>query len=209
MIAMQLVALVTFGGRSAIVVTLLLGGAYGLFRLLGVVARGRIPLLAAAGAVCAIPLVATAVAGLAYGGFFDALLGRFASDGGSANARVAMFDLFARLPFRDLVLGPDPTLVDSLRRITGLEWGIENPIIRVVLYQGALMAVLLTLAVTLFLFEVARRCRGGVALPMIAFVILINTFESLGGKTTLLAKFVLVLVALYRPVRDERAPARP
>ncbi|KAB1072680.1 hypothetical protein F6X51_14850 [Methylobacterium planeticum] len=204
MIAVQLVALVTFGGRSAIVVTLVLGGAFGLAQLLRAIARGRIPLLAAAGAACALPLVATTVAGLAYGGFFDALLGRFASDGGSANARVAMFDLFSRLPLRDLILGPDPSLVDSLRRITGLEWGIENPIIRVVLYQGALMALLLTTAVTLFLVEVGRRCRAGIAMPMIAFVVLINTFESLGGKTTLLAKFVIVLVALYRPFPETR-----
>jgi hypothetical protein len=208
MIAVQLVALVTFGGRSAIIVTLLLGGAFGMVQLLRAVARGRIPLLAAAGAACALPLVASAVAALAFGGFFDALLGRFTADGGSANARVAMFDLFSRLPLRDLVLGPDPTLVDSLRRITGLEWGIENPIIRVVLYQGGLMALLLTVAVTLFLCEVGRRCRAGIALPMIAFVILVNTFESLGGKTTLLAKFVLVLVALYRPIPGNRAAGR-
>ena len=198
-IVIQLAALVTFGGRSAIVVTLGLGGLLGLARLHRAVARGRVPLLAAAAAACALPLVAIGLGGLAYLGFFDALLGRFVEDGGSANARVLMLDLFAKLPLRDLVVGPDPDLVDSLRRINGLEWGIENPFVKILLYQGAVMMVLQAAAVSLFLFELGRRCRRGIAMPVIAFVLLINTFESLGGKTTLLAKFAILLVALYRP----------
>lgn len=198
-VGIQLAALVTFGGRSAMVVTCLLGGARCLVLLHRAMARGRIPLLAAASAAFALPLMAVAVAGLAYGGFFDALLSRFASDGGSANARVEMFALFAKIPLRDLVFGPDAAFVDSLRRISGLEWGIENPLVRSLLYQGAAMTALLTVAVVLFLWEVARHCRRGVALPMLAFAILVNTFESLGGKTTLLAKFAILLLVLYHP----------
>ena len=208
-IGVQLAALVAFGGRSAIVLTTVLGGGCALLALHRTLSRGKVPLLAAAAAAVALPLAALGLGILATGGFFDALLGRFEADGGSANARVAMFDLFGRLPFRDLLFGPDTTLVESLRRITGLEWGIENPIIRTLLYQGALMTGLLTLAVCLFLREVGRLCRRGVALPMLAFAVLSNTFESLGGKSTLLAKFAILLIALYRPLpgatRDDRS----
>ncbi len=50
---------------------------------------------------------------MAASGFFDALLPRFQSDGGSANARVQMFDLFAQLPLRDLMIGPAASLVTN------------------------------------------------------------------------------------------------
>lgn len=207
MIGLQSAALVTFGGRSGMVVTLVLGGGYGLLLLHRILMAGRIPLLAAAAAVFALPLVPLGIGALAYFGFFDALLQRFSSDGGSANARVEMFALFGKLPLRQLVFGPDTALVESLRRINGLEWGIENPVIRTLLYQGALMTGLLMIGVTLFLVEVARHCRQGIALPMIAFLMLIMTFESLGGKTTLLSKFAILLLALYRPL-PERPGAR-
>lgn len=198
MTVLQCAALVAFGGRSAIVVTLALGGVHGLVRLHRLLSTGRVPILGAAAALLVLPLVPLGIGILASGGFFDALLDRFTDDGGSANARVAMFDLFGQLPLRDVVLAPETDLVDTLRRIDGLEWGIENPVIRTLLYHGAVMTALLLGAVTLFLVEVGRRCRRGVALPMLAFAILANTFESLGGKTTLLAKFAVLALALYR-----------
>lgn len=206
MIVLQLAALVAFGGRSAMVATLILGGGSGLLALHKTLRTGRIPLLGAAAGVFVLTLAPLVIGGLAVGGFFDALLGRFMADGGSANARVEMIDLVASIPFRELLVGPDTALVESLRRVSGLEWGIENPIVRTLVYQGIFMTLLLTAATTLFIVELVRLCRPGTALPVVTFVILINTFEGLGGKTTLLAKFALLLLALYRPIA---APGRP
>ncbi|WP_375464141.1 VpsF family polysaccharide biosynthesis protein [uncultured Methylobacterium sp.] len=197
LVALQLVALITFGGRSATVVTLVLGGASALFVLNRTLRSGRVPLLGAAVAVFLLTMVPIAVGALAVGGFFDALLGRFVSDGGSANARVEMLAIFDAIPLRDLLVGPDPKIVDTLRRMNGLEWGIENPVVENLLYNGIAMTLLLTAALALFLFEVARNCRRGAGLPILAFVVLINTFESIGGKTTMLAKFALMLLVLY------------
>lgn len=201
MIALQLVALVTFGGRSATVTTLVLGGAVGLVALARLLRGGRIPLIGAACACFALTLVPVVVAVLAAIGFFDTLLGRFSSDGGSAQARVDMLTVFDAIPFRDLLLGPDLLQVTTLRRIYGLEWGIENSILSDVLYHGLLMTGLLVGAVALYLAEIARSCRRGVWLPILAFVILVNTFEGLAGKTTLLAKFALMLIVLFPRVR--------
>ena len=200
MIALQLVALVTFGGRSATVTTLVLGSAVGLVALARLLRGGRIPLIGAACACFALTLVPVAVAVLAAVGFFDTLLGRFSSDGGSAQARVDMLTVFDAIPFRDLLLGPDLLQVTTLRRIYGLEWGIENSILSDALYHGLLMTGLLVVAVALYLAEIARSCRRGVWLPILAFVILINTFEGLAGKTTLLAKFALMLIVLFPKV---------
>jgi hypothetical protein len=208
MIVLQLAALVAFGGRSAMVVTLLLGGGSGVLAMHRTLRTGRVPLLGAAAGVFVLTLAPLALGGLAVAGFFDALLGRFMADGGSANARVEMFDLVASIPLRELLVGPEMALVESMRRVSGLEWGIENPIVRTLIYQGAFMTLFLTVAVTLYLVEVVRQCRQGTALPVIAFVVLINTFEGIGGKTTLLAKFAILILALYRPATGAARPSR-
>lgn len=203
MIALQLVALVAFGGRSATVLTLGFGAIVGFFALNRTLRSGRIPLAAAACACFALTLVPVAVAVLAAVGFFDTLLARFVSDGGSTQARIDMLAIFDAIPFRDLLLGPDTLQVTTLRRIYGLEWGIENSIISDVLYHGLLVTGVLVLAVGLYLAEIARSCRRGVWLPILTLVILVNTFEGLAGKTTMLAKLALMLIVLF-----PRAPGR-
>lgn len=201
MITLQLVALVTFGGRSATVTTLVLGTGVGLFVLNRTLRSGRIPLAGAACACFALTLLPVGIAALAEVGFFDTLLNRFVSDGGSTQARVDMLTIIDAIPLRQLMLGPDLLQVSTLRRIYGLEWGIENSILSDVFYHGILVTGLLVLAVGLYLAEVARTCRRGVWLPILAFVILVNTFEGLAGKTTMLAKFALMLIVLFPPGR--------
>ena len=209
MIGFQFVALVAFGGRSAAVVALIFSAGYVLVPLHRTLRAGRVPLLAATALVFLVTLIPIGIGGLAATGFFDSLLARFQSDGGSANARIEMFELFGRLSLHDIIVGPDPNVVESLRRINGLEWGIENPIIKNALYHGAFMAAVEVFTCGLFLYEVSRQCRRGLALPMIAFVMLVNTYESLGGKTTLLAKFAVMLLVLYRPWPGGRPTGRP
>jgi len=204
---LQFAALVTFGGRAAMVITLIIATCY----LLGAAHRalraGRIPILAAASAFLMAALVPVVLTVLAARGFFDALLSRFVSDGGSANARVEMFSMFDSLSFHDLLIGPDTGLVESLRRVNGLEWGIEQPIIKTVLYQGLMIAVLMTAAVAAFLWEIARVCAKGVWLPMLPFVILLQTSESIAGKTNILSKFAVLALCLYRVVPTRVRPA--
>jgi hypothetical protein len=199
MIALQCAALVTFGGRSAMVVSLLLGGVYLLGQGYGVLRRGRVSLVGVAAVAVLVTTIPIVVVGLAAGGFFEALLTRFESDGGSANARVEMFSLFSMISPFDLLIGPDTAMVDGLRRAHGLEWGIENPIVKMLLYQGVLMTIVLIVAVVLYLVEIVRRCGKGVWLPLLAIVILLNTSETIGGKTLLLAQIAVLLIAMYRP----------
>ncbi|MBZ9962664.1 VpsF family polysaccharide biosynthesis protein [Mesorhizobium sp. BR1-1-2] len=210
LIGLQTAALVAFGGRSAMVTTLALGGIYLLFSGVAYLRHGRVSLLGAALAVLLATLLPVAVALLFSYGFFDALLERFVSDSGSANARVEMFDLFKNLGLGDLIVGPDIDLIESMRRINGLEQGIENPIIRMVLYQGAFFTLLMLFGFVLFMHEVARRCHPGIWLPMLGWLILLNTSETLASKTTLLTKFVVLALVLYRPTRAvARQKAQP
>ncbi|MDX8534404.1 VpsF family polysaccharide biosynthesis protein [Mesorhizobium sp. VK25A] len=201
LVGLQFCALVAFGGRSGMVLTILLGGAYLLIQGLAQLRTRRVNLLGAALVIMLAALLPLAVALAGYYGFFDALLERFVSDSGSANARVEMFDLFRHLELRDLIVGPDVDLLDSMRRISGLEQGIENPVLRLTLYQGAFFTLLIFFGFALFMHEVARRCHPGIWLPMLGWLILLNTSESIASKTTLMTKFVVIALVLYRPAR--------
>lgn len=199
LVALQFMSLVAFGGRSGLVLAVVLGGA----RMLSAAHRrlrsGRIALPVAALVIFVLTLAPLAAGGMVAGGFFDRLAARFASDGGSAYARVLMFDLFDRISLAELLVGPDAAYMDSIRRVAGLEWGIEHPVVHTILYHGLAMATLLTVAVALFLAELARVSARGIAWPMICFVLLLNTFESIGGKTAILTKFAVTMLCLYRP----------
>ena len=206
-VVLQLMAMVAFGGRSALVTTIVFGGIQGCIAAHRILRSGTVPLLGMAAAILVATITPLVLLGLVAGGFFDAILVRFNNDGGSANARVEMLELVRRIPFRDLMVGPEPAYVDSERRIFGLAQGIENPIVRSILYQGAIVTGLLMVALGFFFRELARDARRSMAVPLLAFLIVINTFESISGKSTMLAETALMLIVLYRrSAGQERAP---
>lgn len=207
-VVLQLMAMVAFGGRSALVTTIAFAGLQGCLAAHRILRSGTVPLLGMAAAVLVATITPLVLLGLVAGGFFDALLVRFSNDGGSANARVEMLELVRRIPLRDLIVGPDTAYVESERRIFGLALGIENPIVRSVLYQGAIVTGLLMVALGFFFRELTRDARRSMAVPLLAFLIVINTFESIAGKSTMLASIALMLVVLYRrSAAQERSPA--
>lgn len=199
LIGLQLAALVAFGGRTAFVLTLLFGGLYGVRATYLSLRKGRVSLLAAAIAILFAGLAPVALTVLISQGFFDALASRFISDGGSANARIVMFELFDHFSLSQIIIGPDIEVLDSWRRIYGLEWGIENPIIRMTLYQGAFVTLLLAVGFGLFMHEIAKVSRPGLWLPMIVWILVINTAESIASKTTMMTKFCVIVLCLYHP----------
>ncbi len=219
-VVLQLMAMVAFGGRSALVTTIAFAGLQGCLAAHRILRSGTVPLLGMAAAVLVATITPLVLLGLVAGGFFDAILVRFSDDGGSANARVEMLELVRRIPLRDLIVGPDTAYVESERRIFGLALGIENPIVRSVLYQGAIVTGLLMVALGFFFRELTRDARRSMAMPLLAFLIVINTFESIAGKSTMLASIALMLIVLYRrsagqeptvgmmPARNGRGPIR-
>ena len=206
LVALQCAALVIFGGRTAIVVTLGVACAHLVLRAARALRAGRVSLVSAAAALALAPILAIAVTAVVASGSLDAILLRFSFDGGSANARAEMFDLFQYFSLMDLIVGPDQAYLESLRRINGLEWGIENPFVRMILYNGAFFTLLLAVAVIAFLREGVRGRESGIWLPMLALTIILNASESIASKTTILAKLVVVFVCLYHEVRKPAAP---
>jgi len=201
---LQLAAMVPVGGRTALVVAvamLILAMAPRAVKLL--LSGGRMSLRAAAVVATAAPLAIFAVAAFAAGGFFDLVAERFVDDGGSAQARLEMFEIFKQLSVRDILIGAQSELIDSIRRTHGLEWGVENPVVRLLLYQGVVFSAFLIVGFVLFLTELGRRMRPGVAMPFVFFLIVINSFESISNKTVLLGQFIVLMLAMFGRGSDQ------
>ncbi|WP_157182222.1 VpsF family polysaccharide biosynthesis protein [Methylobacterium sp. WSM2598] len=201
-IVLQLAALILTGGRAATVIVscfLLLRGLQGCARVL---AGRRFSRAEAALHLTVIPLVLLLVVVLVHQGVFGILLDRFNEDSGSAMTRAKMFRMFTYIPFEQIMLGPDLQTVDYVRRREGLELGIENPVVRFILYQGAVITMMMIVGVACFLVQIARStCNIHVA-PLIYFLAVISTFESIGTKGSLLAKYAVMTAVLtnLRPI---------
>lgn len=204
-ILLQCGALVAFGGRTAFVIATLLLAALFLWRVHRTASRRTVPLLAVAGFAFAVPLGLVALGILIERDFFDPIVSRFLYDSGSAQTRVLMFDLLAQIPPGQMLLGPEPSLVESIRRVQGLGSGIENPVIRLIVYQGIVATAVILFGLCAFLVDALRRVEASVTVPLLFFLIVILSFESISSKTTLIAKAAVLFLVLHRP----RSPLTP
>lgn len=198
LILLQCAALAASGGRTAIVLISAMTAFYLLRHAFGLLTGRRLDLGCWAACAVALPLIAVGFVALNASGFLDAALARFNYDDGSAQARMQMFEMFSYLPIRDVLIAPDVEMVNSVRPTQGLDLGIENPIIRFVLYQGVLATAALVIGFVLFIREFVQTLRKGYGLPLIFFLSTIMSFESLSSKSTLLAKFVILLTVMFR-----------
>ncbi len=121
LVSLQFAALIAFGGRTGTVLSLALGGIYLANRAHLALRAGRVPILTAATVAILAATLPIGIVALAERGFFDAIMERFfVDDGGSAASRVEMFRIFEEVSNRDLLVGPDPTLIASERWLHGL-----------------------------------------------------------------------------------------
>jgi hypothetical protein len=208
LVLLQSAALVVFGGRTAIVVTLALAPFFAIHYVFATLRRGRVSLPAVAAAAAATPLIALAVMALLASGLADPLLMRFADDNGSAETRIIMFDMLRPFGWLQLLVGPDIEQVESLRRHFGLEQGVENPFIRMTLYQGGLTMAAVFASLVWFFRELLKGRGWRVIGPVIAVAVLLNASESVSVKTNILDKLILIFVCMFPLPRAAFAPQR-
>lgn len=207
MVLLQVGAMVAFSGRAATVLLILFAipAAFGA----GMAGRGprRIGMVEAAIALVVLGVAVVAALILATTGFFDRFLERFVDDQGSAETRLAMFSLLARIPLHELFFGPSPELVSTLQRLEGVEFGIESFWVAMFAYYGILASLPLFLGLLLFLLRDVRRAALPASIWTILYVIAVaSTSASFSGKTTSLALLVaMVLVLARRPPNPRRA----
>ena len=197
LLAVSLAALVAFGGRVSLVLATFAVVALGLVSLSRRLASGRVDVTRMMGvALLGVPLLGAGVLAAAASGFFDRAVARFTDDSGSANARLVIWDMFAPLSTSDLLLGPDPAVVQLTQRLLGIELGIENFWAALVLTYGLIVAGGLFAALALLGWRLIT-IGGSAAAVMLAFFILVaSTSTSLSSKTTALGLVTLMILVL-------------
>ncbi|MBV1705168.1 MAG: VpsF family polysaccharide biosynthesis protein, partial [Hyphomicrobiales bacterium] len=200
--ALQCAAMVAFGGRTAIVLVgffLAAGASPAVARTL---AGRRFDARMALAAAFALPLAAALAYVAISGGALDKLAGRFVDDKGSAAARLVLFRLFGAFPLSDLLLGPGQDKLVSLQYENGIEYGIENSWIGLVLEYGALAAVLFVVDFLALFAELWARM--GKAAPVLAFVFfaLVTSAAALDVKSFEFNQFAMIALVMA----EGRAP---
>ncbi|OYU90731.1 MAG: hypothetical protein CFE29_07830 [Bradyrhizobiaceae bacterium PARB1] len=198
MIVLQAAAMVAFGGRTALVVTLIILMVALSWQAIKFAAGHRFSRGTVMMAIAAIPLGIAIVTALALAGFFDQLLERFTEDGGSARSRLVMFPLWGSFSWGDFLWGPDPDYIRSQMYSFGMEWGIENPFVHISIYQGVVISSLIVLGLLLVFRDAFRRLEPHVIMPMIVYLMLVNTFGSFAGRFLNLTLFMILVSALFR-----------
>lgn len=199
----QILAMVAFGGRTAIVFASAVI-VLGVLKSLALVLLGKsVDLRGAIALFLGLPLLLGFGIAADSAGAFDQLVERFTDDNGSALARVIMFRLFDLFPLEDILWGPDPGLVSSALATLGIPIGIENTWISLIFQYGAFMTLFFVIGLCALCWEIWRRAQSGALLLFIYFIGIISSATGLASKTYLFAQFVVFLLFLFS--RDDAA----
>jgi hypothetical protein len=213
LIAIQSVALVCFGGRTAIVLFAALSALGQLPNLVALLLGRRFDARYAVVAALGSPLLLVAIALAIQGGALDSFIERFVDDKGSTQARIVMFQLFDYFRWEDLLLGPDQERLLWIQRLLGIEYGIENSWLGFLFQYGAIVTALFLLGFAALLWEFWRRARAGAWLTIVYVLVQLSAAAALSVKSTMFNHFAILLLAIFSadapPPQASRARSRP
>ena len=198
-IGLQLGAMVAFGGRTALVMTLLFVAIASIAQIAAILRGRRINLIAAALVMMLAPLALYGLTNLAGSGFFDQILLRFVDDNGSSKARLVMLHLFELIPVKDIILGPDPAFLNSLLRQEGAEYGLESFWLACILSYGLIASLIFFAGLFAFCRDLVIACKPGAIWVLVFFFLIASTSVSLSAKTCVFGLEVAILLLLLRP----------
>lgn len=192
------VSLMVFGGRTALMTTLVVMGCLVGWKGLRFGFGDRMSLLGIIAAMCFASLLAGAAFVAFDSGIFDKMLLRFSSDKGSALARFATLHLLSYLDWMELLLGASPDRITALQSQLGLNYGIENFWISCITQFGLVHTVLMTIGLLCFFIDLTRRSDRGVWPIYVLMLMIAASSVSFSSKNIQLAQFV-VLITLLLP----------
>lgn len=208
LIALSLGSLMVFGGRTALVTTLLIIGLAAALALSRLVRGNRVPLPALVAGIGVSLVGAAAIFALLDVGFFDKMLLRFSSDKGSALARVATLDLLSHLDWHEILFAPTVSRANALQNELGLDYGIENFWVACIVQFGLVQTALITVALAAFFGMLLRRSSGATYALVILIVVIAASSVSFSSKNIQLSQFVLLITLLLPRGRSSVAAVR-
>lgn len=206
-------SLMVFGGRTALVMVLVVLSGIALVYAGRLIRGERVGLPVVILAACCLMMLAATVPILFGTGVFDNMINRFSSDNGSAHARIASLHLLQLFDWKELLLGTEPGRAGSLQSMMGLDYGIENFWIACIVQYGIIQTGLITLGLGCFFAEVLRRSAKGAWVTVLFLCIVAASSVSFSSKTITLAIYVVIICLMLprEPVRQGervRLPSR-
>lgn len=202
-IGLHAAALLAFGGRLALVASLLMLAIYVLFDGTALIRRAPVERwlirygLGLAGIAGAMAVLVSGLAGQ--------VLARFTADGGSAATRWAAIEIARSLDREGWLMGLSPLVRAERQQSFGTPYGIEMTWLAWLIDHGLVVALGLALLLALVL-RVSLRGGARVHFYMTAyFLIVITGAQGLGAKSLLLTWLVIVLLTFRR---RNRSPER-
>ena len=195
-IAGAIIGMVVFGGRAAMVFLLALSFPFMLLKGLKGFAFGRMSYKSAAIGASGVLIIPAIMMALHSIGAFDKFISRFVEDRGSANTRIVMFELFEELPLREILLGPHPDVLATLRVVEGLDYGIESFWIATILMYGLLVSLIFFSGIFCFCIELVRSTNKGTWMALMYFFGVASTSVSLSAKSCIFAIFTAMVIVL-------------
>lgn len=187
-------ALMAFGGRLALLATVLMLLVYVLFDPTALARRAPVERWLTRYVILFCGLVASAL--MLMSGMAAQLLSRFFADGGSAATRLAALDIVRNLDLGGLVFGLSLAQREAMLRACGTPYGIEITWLAWLVDYG----LIISLGLALVLGLVLRACLRGAArvhVYMVAyFLVCITGAQGLGAKSLLLAWLVILVLTL-------------
>jgi hypothetical protein len=208
----SLFAIFTTGGRTALVVTILILLGYLAFSATRQIASGRINRAALVYGSFGVPVLAVCVVVMLQLGIFDTILSRFEYDIGSAHTRQIAIDLVWNLDTAQLWFGLSRSDLDSLLQVQAeLNLvAIEISWVNFILTCGLMLTIPLFLTYVLFLLRFfPRYCGAAAILPCIFLIVATSASNGIFAKTTVLTTSFVIILAFFRKSSFSRARRIP
>ena len=193
---LQLLALPAFGGRTATVLLALLMACW-IAKEVGLILLGRpFPLARILWICIGLPAAAILVLQLSDTAYVTTFIDRFIDDSGSAETRVRMFRLFDGFSWGELLLGPDPDMLEYLQFRVGTTLGIESFPIAYILNSGIFAASLIFIGLTAFVADIGRFVSWRSLLAVLMFIALNASSTGLSSKTITFTLLIAIVMAM-------------
>lgn len=189
-------SLMVFGGRTALVYTLVVLAGIVLVHLARLLRGDRFGMMTIIVATGFVMLVGALIPLLFGTGMFDKMIDRFSSDNGSASARIAGLHLLTLLDWREIIFGTTVSRSNAMQTMMGLDYGIENFWIASIVQYGLISTALITIGLGFFFAEILKRAAPGALVAVLFLVMVAASSVSFSSKNIILAAYVVQIVLL-------------
>jgi O-antigen ligase len=201
-------SLMVFGGRTALVYTLVVLAGIVLVHLARLLRGDRFGMMTIIVATGFVMLVGALIPLLFGTGMFDKMIDRFSSDNGSASARIAGLHLLTLLDWREIIFGTTVSRSNAMQTMMGLDYGIENFWIASIVQYGLISTALITIGLGFFFAEILKRAAPGALVAVLFLVMVAASSVSFSSKNIILAAYVVQIVLLLPRVQPMQQSVR-